>query len=122
MKNVLVVDDSRIMRGIVKNSFLNLKIPAQFYEASNGAEALHLLNENPINLVLIDWNMPMVTGIDFLKKVRGMPQYKELPIIMITSEAARYNVVEALKAGVTGYLIKPLNDEKFKKTILGLNF
>ena len=122
MKNVLVVDDSRIMRGIVKNSFLNLKIPAQFLEAANGAEALHILSENPINLVLIDWNMPMVSGLDFLKKVRGMSEYKDLPIIMITSEAAKYNVIEALKAGVTGYLIKPLNEENFKKTILGLKF
>ena len=121
MTNVLVVDDSRIMRGVVKNSFLNLKLPAQFLEASNGAEALHVLSENTIDLVLIDWNMPMLSGLDFLKKVRGMDQYKNLPIIMITSEAARYNVIEALKAGVTGYLVKPLNEETFKKTILGLN-
>ncbi|MCX7656992.1 MAG: response regulator, partial [Treponemataceae bacterium] len=80
-KKVLVVDDSRIMRNIVKNTFATLNIPCTFYEAPNGREALMLLEQHPIDLVLLDWNMPELSGIDFLKKVRAMEQYKNLPIV-----------------------------------------
>jgi two-component system chemotaxis response regulator CheY len=113
MKTVLVVDDSRIMRNIVKNTFSELKIPCQFVEAANGKEALLALENQPVNLVLLDWNMPELSGIDFLKKVRSMDAYKNLPIIMVTSESAKYNVVEALKNGATDYIIKPVNEKIF---------
>jgi two-component system chemotaxis response regulator CheY len=113
MKTVLVVDDSRIMRNIVKNTFSEMKIPCQFLEAANGLEALKALQSNPVNLVLLDWNMPELSGIDFLKKVRAMEEYKTLPIIMVTSESAKYNVVEALKNGATDYVIKPINEKVF---------
>jgi two-component system chemotaxis response regulator CheY len=113
MKTVLVVDDSRIMRNIVKNTFSHLKIPCQFLEAGNGNEALKQLTSNQIDLILLDWNMPELSGIDFLKKVRDMDQYRSLPIIMVTSEAARYNVIEALKNGATDYIIKPINEKTF---------
>ena len=67
MKNILIVDDSRIMRNIVKNTFSSLHIPCEFIEAANGNEALLRLSENEIALVLLDWNMPQLSGIDFLK-------------------------------------------------------
>ena len=118
MKTVMVVDDSRIMRNIVKNTFAELKIPCQFIEAANGREALKQLQDQKVNLVLLDWNMPELSGIDFLKKVRSMDVYKSLPIIMVTSESARYNVIEALKAGATDYIIKPINEKMFKEKIL----
>ncbi|MDR1030956.1 MAG: response regulator [Treponema sp.] len=114
MKTVLVVDDSRIMRNIVKNTFSLMKIPCQFIEASNGQEALLQLQSHKINLVLLDWNMPQLSGIDFLKQARAQPEYAKLPIIMITSEAAKYNVIEALKAGATDYIIKPVNERNFR--------
>ena len=113
MKTILVVDDSRIMRNIVKNTFQALKIPCQFLEAANGRDALRLLQSNHVNLVLLDWNMPELSGLDFLKKVRAMDLYKTLPIIMVTSESAKYNVIEALKAGATDYIIKPVNEKVF---------
>ncbi|MDR1288448.1 MAG: response regulator [Treponema sp.] len=113
MKTVLVVDDSRIMRNIVKNTFSQLKILCQFLEAGNGRDALNVLAVNQVHLVLLDWNMPELSGIDFLKQVRAMEQYKNLPIIMVTSEAARYNVIEALKNGATDYIIKPVNEKIF---------
>lgn len=113
MKNILVVDDSRIMRNIVKNIVGTLKIACDFYEASNGIEALMTLRQSQIDLVLLDWNMPQLSGMDFLKKVRGMPAYKNLPIIMVTSEAARYNVIDALKNGATDYIIKPIDEKAF---------
>jgi two-component system chemotaxis response regulator CheY len=113
MKTVMVVDDSRIMRNIVKNTFSELKIPCEFVEASNGREALRVLESKKIDLVLLDWNMPQLSGLDFLKKVRSMEEYSGLPVIMVTSEAAKYNVIEALKSGATDYIIKPLNEKSF---------
>jgi two-component system chemotaxis response regulator CheY len=113
MKTVLVVDDSRIMRNIVKNTFMTLKIPCQYIEAANGVAALQQLQIQQVDLVLLDWNMPDLSGIDFLKKVRAIDLYKDLPIIMVTSEAARYNVIEALKSGATDYIIKPVNERIF---------
>jgi two-component system chemotaxis response regulator CheY len=113
VKTVLVVDDSRIMRNIVKNTFSELKIPCQFIEAGNGIEALQKLRMQPVDLVLLDWNMPELSGLDFLKQVRAKDEYKDLPVIMVTSEAARYNVIEALKSGATDYIIKPVNEKKF---------
>jgi two-component system chemotaxis response regulator CheY len=113
MKTILVVDDSRIMRNIVKNTFSQLKIPCQFLEAANGRDALALLRSQEVNLVLLDWNMPELSGIDFLKTVRTIEQYKSLPIIMVTSESARYNVIEALKNGATDYIVKPVNEKIF---------
>ena len=117
MKTVLVVDDSRIMRNIVKNYFSELNIPCQYIEAMDGSEALDALMKQPVNLVLLDWNMPKLSGIDFLKKVRAIDKFKKLPIIMVTSEAAKYNVIEALKMGATDYIIKPINGKLFKEKI-----
>ena len=117
MKTVMVVDDSRIMRNIVKNTFSEMKIPCDYLEAANGKDALEMLLTNTVHLILLDWNMPEVSGLDFLKQVRTMDQYKELPIIMVTSEAAKYNVIEALKCGATDYIIKPINQKAFKEKL-----
>ena len=117
MKHILVVDDSRIMRNIVKNTFTLMKIPCEFVEASNGQDALQQLQNHRIDLVLLDWNMPLLSGIDFLKEVRAQPDYAKLPIIMVTSEAAKYNVIEALKAGATDYIIKPVNEKNFREKL-----
>jgi two-component system chemotaxis response regulator CheY len=122
VKTVLVVDDSRIMRNIVKNTFSQLKIPCQFVEAGNGKDALAQLTSHQVDLVLLDWNMPEVSGMDFLKKVREMEAYKSLPIIMVTSEAAKYNVIEALKNGATDYIIKPVNERIFEEKISRISF
>jgi two-component system chemotaxis response regulator CheY len=117
MKTVLVVDDSKIMRNIVKNTFSSLNIPCQYLEAGDGEEALRQLENNKTDLVLLDWNMPKLSGIDFLRKVRAMEKYKDLPVIMVTSEAARLNVVEALKAGATDYIMKPVSEKVFMEKI-----
>jgi two-component system chemotaxis response regulator CheY len=122
MKTVLVVDDSRIMRNIVKNYFSEQNIPCQYLEAENGSEALEHLTMNHVDLVLLDWNMPKLSGLDFLKKVRAMNKYIKLPIIMVTSEAARYNVNEALKMGATDYIIKPINGKLFAEKIVKIIF
>ncbi len=122
MKTVLVVDDSRIMRNIVKNTFATMNIPCQFVEAGNGKEAFQQLESQQIDLVLLDWNMPELSGLDLLKTIRSMDKYKALPVIMVTSEAARYNVIEALKNGATDYIIKPVNEKNFREKISKINF
>jgi two-component system chemotaxis response regulator CheY len=122
MKTVMVVDDSRIMRTIVKNTFSQLKIPCDYVEAADGEEALRQLEGNKIDLILLDWNMPRLSGFDFLKKVRSMDQYAKLPIIMVTSEAAKYNVIEALKNGATDYIMKPVNEKTFAEKIAKIDF
>jgi two-component system chemotaxis response regulator CheY len=122
MKSVLVVDDSRIMRNIVKNIFTDLKVPCTFFEAGNGAAALNLLEANKISIVFLDWNMPEMDGLDFLKKIRLIPKYENLPVVMVTSEAARYSVVEALQEGATDYIIKPINERTFREKVLKIAF
>lgn len=117
MKTVLVVDDSRIMRNIVKNIFTDLKIPCQYLEAGDGKTAFQLLETNKVDLVFLDWNMPEMDGMEFLKKTRAMPDYKGLPVIMVTSEAAKYHVVAALKSGATDYIVKPINEKIFKEKV-----
>ena len=122
MKTVMVVDDSRIMRNIVKNTFDHLRIPVQYLEAEDGIKAMQLLLANKVDLVLLDWNMPNLSGIDFLKKVRSIDRYRNVPIIMVTSEAAKLNVVEAVKAGVTAYITKPINDKIFLEKLSQIAF
>ncbi|MDR2792040.1 MAG: response regulator [Treponema sp.] len=114
---VLIVDDSRIMRNTVKGMFSDMQTKCIFIEAGNGEEALEQMSMCPVGLVLLDWNMPKLSGIDFLKKVRAIETYKSLPIVMITSESAKYNVIEALKNGATDYLTKPVNSQIFKEKL-----
>jgi two-component system chemotaxis response regulator CheY len=122
VKSALVVDDSRIMRNIVKNIFADLKIPCEFIEAENGLVALTKLEQRKIDIVFLDWNMPEMDGLEFLKKVRAMPNHENLPIIMVTSEAAKYSVVEALTEGATDYIIKPINEKMFKNKVSQIVF
>jgi two-component system chemotaxis response regulator CheY len=117
---IMVVDDSRIMRNTVKGVFSGLGISCVFIEANDGEEALAQLDMYPVDLVLLDWNMPKLSGIEFLKKVRGMEKYKTMPIIMVTSEAAKFNVIEALKNGATDYITKPINLDLFKDKLTKL--
>ena len=110
---ILVVDDSQIMRNTMKSVFGKMKIACEFLEADDGVEALELLTHEHVELVLLDWNMPKLSGLDFLKQVRAMDKYKKLPIIMVTSKTARANVIEAIQNGVSDYITKPINIDLF---------
>jgi len=118
---IMIVDDSRIMRNTVKGVFSGVDSACNFIEANNGEEALALLETQPTDLILLDWNMPKLSGIDFLKQVRAMEKYKDLPIIMVTSEAAKFNVIEALKHGATDYITKPIKLDLFKSKLAKLH-
>jgi len=109
---ILVIDDSGVMRRIHKNTLTEHDIgPDDIIEAADGEEALDIAERNDIGLFLVDWNMPKVDGLNLVKKLRDMQEYQETPIIMITSEAAKYNVMEAIQAGVTNYIVKPVRGD-----------
>ena len=122
MKTVLVVDDSRIMRNIVKKIFTELKRSVHFIEAEDGEKALLALSNNNVDLILLDWNMPNLSGIDFLKQVRSNEKYLDIPIFMVTSEASKLNIVEAIKAGVTAYITKPIDNKNFMEKLSTIAF
>jgi two-component system, chemotaxis family, chemotaxis protein CheY len=121
---VLIVDDSIVMRNIHKNILKEHKLKDEdFFEAGDGATALAIAENNYIDLFIIDWNIPNLDGIDLVAKIRGMSYYVKTPIVMVTAEAAKYNVIEAINAGVTNYVIKPIKEdilwEKLSKYIPG---
>ena len=109
---ILIVDDSAVMRRIHRNTLLEHGVPEDgLIEAADGESALAIAKQKHIELFLVDWNMPKLDGFQFVKKIRSMPQYAKTPIIMITSEAAKYNVTEAITAGVTNYVVKPIKGD-----------
>ena len=99
----LIVDDSSVMRKIVERSLrqagMDLK---QVVEAGNGAEALAALNENPVDIILCDINMPIMDGLEFVKQLSGVPNAKGVPVVMITTEGSEAHVVQAISAGARG--------------------
>lgn len=112
---VLLVDDSATMRRIQKTQINNLGI-TDVVEAGDGSEALEKLQASmPVDVILLDWNMPVMDGFTFLKKVRENATYKMVKIIMCTSESEKSRVVEALKAGANNYLVKPFTPEALKE-------
>lgn len=103
---ILVVDDFATMRHIMKN-FLHELGFVYVTEADDGATALPLLKGRDFDLVITDWNMPVMEGIDLLREVRADPRLASLPVLMVTSEARRDQIVMAAEAGVNGYILKP---------------
>ncbi len=111
---VLVADDSGVMRKIIVRS-LNAVGVTEIVEAGDGAEGWAKIQEEPVDLVLTDWNMPNVSGLEFLKKIREAGL--EIPVIMVTTEAEKTKVIEAIQAGVTDYLCKPFESEELREKL-----
>ncbi len=114
----LVVDDFSTMRRIVRNLLKELGF-TNVHEAEDGVDALNKLGAGGFEFVVSDWNMPNMTGIDLLRRIRADPTLKHLPVLMVTAEAKRENIIEAAQAGASGYIVKPFTaatlDEKLKK-------
>lgn len=114
---ILVVDDFPTMRKIVKtllqqNGFKN------FTEAEDGEEAYKILStEDGFEFVVSDWNMPKMTGLELLKTVRADAKLKHLPFLMVTAEAEKENIIEAVKAGVSNYIVKPFTAQTLKEKL-----
>ncbi|MCG3186826.1 MAG: Chemotaxis protein CheY [Rhodocyclaceae bacterium] len=104
--NYLVVDDFSTMRRIVRNLLKEIGL-TNVDEAEDGVVALQKLRGGGFDFVITDWNMPNMTGIELLKEIRHDPQLKHLPVLMITAEAKKENIIEAAQAGASGYIVKP---------------
>ncbi|SLM29268.1 chemotaxis regulator transmitting signal to flagellar motor component [Desulfamplus magnetovallimortis] len=117
---VLIVDDFATMRRILKNILKQLGFK-NLLEADDGTTALESLERNDIDLIISDWNMPKMTGLELLKSVRASKKYAKVPFLMVTAEAQKQNVIEAVQAGVSNYVVKPFTAEaisdKLKKIL-----
>ena len=112
----LVVDDYSTMRRIIKNLLHDLGY-ANVTEADDGNTALPLLQNGSFDFLITDWNMPGMAGLDLLKAVRANEKLKKMPVLMLTAEAKREQIVEAAQAGVSGYVIKPFTAQTLKEKI-----
>jgi two-component system chemotaxis response regulator CheY len=113
---VLVVDDFATMRRIIKNVLKQIGF-TQILEADDGTTALGVLKENKIDLIISDWNMPQMSGLDFLKTVRNGESTSEIPFVMVTAEAQKDNVLQAVQAGVSNYIVKPFTADAVKEKL-----
>ena len=112
----LVVDDFSTMRRIVRN-FLNDLGYSDVVEADDGDTALPILKQGNIDFLVTDWNMPNMPGLDLLKAVRADPQLARMPVLLVTAEAKREQIVQAAQAGVNGYVVKPFTAATLKSKI-----
>ena len=115
-KKVLVVADSVAIRQIIKKNLKELGF-SELMEAENGAAGLKKAGEEPVDLIVSGWNMPNMTGLDFLKAVRADADLKRIAFIMVTSEADKEKIMEAVQAGVDQYLVKPFNAMQLEEKI-----
>ena len=113
---ILIVDDFSTMRRIIKNLLRDLGFNNTL-EASDGTTALPMLKTGDFDLLVTDWNMPGMQGIDLLKAVRGDRSIAGLPVLMVTAESKRDQIVEAAQAGVNGYIVKPFTAQTLKEKI-----
>ncbi|MCT4535327.1 MULTISPECIES: chemotaxis response regulator CheY [Halodesulfovibrio] len=113
---VLVVDDFSTMRRIVKNILRQLGF-TNMVEADDGTTAWETLNKDRIDFIICDWNMPQMTGIELLRKVRSSEEFADLPFLMVTAEAQQENIIEAVQAKVSNYVVKPFTAEIMKQKI-----
>jgi len=121
---VLVVDDSSTMRRIIVNTLSRLGYK-DVVQGADGVEAWDALQKNSdIGVVITDWNMPNMNGLELVKKIRAEDRYEDVPIIMVTTEGGKAEVITALKAGVNNYIVKPFTPQVLKEklqAVLGIN-
>jgi two-component system chemotaxis response regulator CheY len=113
---ILAIDDSPTMRRIIINTLKRAGFE-DVIEASDGKDALVKMKVEKINFVITDWNMPEMDGLTFVTTVRAMDEYKTLPILMVTTRSVKDDILEAMKAGVNNYIVKPFTPETLKAKI-----
>ena len=115
----LIVDDSSVMRKIVERSLRQAGIDlSEVFQAGNGAEALGVLSDTQVDLILCDINMPVMDGLEFIKQLPGVANAKNVPVVMITTEGSEAHVVQALSCGARGYIRKPFTAEQVKEHVI----
>jgi len=113
---ILIVDDFATMRRIIKNILTQLGFK-NFIEADDGSVAWEILQKEKVDFIVSDWNMPKMPGIELLKKVRADERLKDIPFLMVTAEAQKENIIEAVKAKVSNYIVKPFTPETLSEKI-----
>ena len=113
---VLIVDDFSTMRRIIKNIMRQLGFN-NIVEADDGTTAWDTLNKDKIDFIVSDWNMPQMTGIELLRKVRASEEFSDMPFLMVTAEAQQENIIEAVQAKVSNYIVKPFTAETLGQKI-----
>lgn len=114
---LLVVDDSSTMRRIIKNTLSRLGYD-EVLEGEDGLQGWNALNENnDVGMLITDWNMPEMNGLELVRKVRADARFVDLPIIMVTTEGGKAEVITALKAGVNNYIVKPFTPQVLKEKL-----
>jgi len=113
---ILVVDDFKTMRKIIKNILTQLGFK-NIIEADDGTTALELLKKQKVDLIISDWNMPKMNGLELLKSIRSDDSLKDIRFIMVTAEAQKENVIEAIKHGVNQYVVKPFTPKTLKEKL-----
>lgn len=113
---ILVVDDFSTMRRIIKNLLRDLGF-TNLEEADDGSSALPMLRSGKFDFLITDWNMPIMEGIELLKQVRADPDLASLPVLMVTAEARREQIVVAAEAGINGYIVKPFTAQTLEQKI-----
>jgi two-component system chemotaxis response regulator CheY len=116
---ILIVDDYKTMLRIIRNLLKQLNLE-NVQEATDGSSALKMLRDGNFGLVISDWNMEPMTGLQLLKEVRADAKLKQLPFIMITAESKTENVVAAKEAGVSNYIVKPFNAETLRQKLVSV--
>ena len=113
---VLIVDDFATMRRIIRNILRQLGF-TNFVEADDGVQAWEVLQRDRIEFIVSDWNMPNMTGIDLLRRVRGDQRTAHIPFLMVTAEAQQENIIEAVQARVSNYIVKPFTADTLRQQI-----
>ncbi len=113
---ILIVDDFATMRRIIKNILRQLGY-TNILEADDGSTALNILRKEKVDLVITDWNMPKMSGLELLKAIRADERLKDIPVMMVTAEALKENIIEAVKAGVNQYIVKPFTAQTLQEKI-----
>ncbi len=118
LKNVLIIDDALVVREVIKTNLLDMGFNSDgIYEAENGSDGLDLLHKEKIDLIISDWNMPKMDGLELINMVKEYTNLKSIPFIMVTSENEKEKVDVAFKAGVNQYIFKPFKPKHFKEKI-----
>jgi len=119
--DVLIVDDSAAIRKILQRVLKQAEIPlGEIYEAGDGVEALEALRKQKVGLVLSDINMPNMDGLQLLGRLKSNPEWKDVPVVMITTEGSQAKVLEAVQLGAVGYVRKPFTAEQIKEKLMGI--
>ncbi len=113
---ILIVDDFSTMRRIIKNILRQLGF-TNVQEADDGVTAWPKIQSEPFDLIVTDWNMPKMSGLELLKAIRSDENLKDLPVLMVTAEALKENIIEAVKAGVSNYVVKPFTAETLQEKL-----